>query len=82
MRETFKQQIKTFKYPLFYNTNGDPRAYKLNVRHLSASSFCGLAQLIDGYIFPKSNIYLVDLELGSITLVEEKIELMELKELK
>jgi hypothetical protein len=82
MTETFKQQIKTFQYPLFYNTSGDPRAFKLNVRHLSASSFCGLAQLIDGYIFPKSNIYILNLELETISLIEEKIELVELEVLK
>jgi len=79
MTKNFKQKIKTFQYPLFYNTSGDPRAFKLNVRHLSASSFCGLAQLIDGYIFPKSNIYLLDLEIESISLIEEKIKLIELE---
>jgi len=79
MTETFKEQIKTFQYPLFYNTSGDPRAFKLNVRHLSASSFCGLAQLIDGYIFPKSNIYLVDLKRETITLIEEKLKLITLE---
>jgi len=82
MTQTFKQKIKTFQYPLFYNTSGDPRAFKLNVRHLSASSFCGLAQLIDGYIFPKSNIYLLDLEKESIELINEKIKLVELEFLK
>jgi len=79
MTQTFKQKIKTFQYPLFYNTSGDPRAFKLHVRHLSASSFCGLAQLIDGYIFPKSNIYLLDLELETIKLIKDKIELVELE---
>ena len=79
MTETFKEQIKTFQYPLFYNTSGDPRAFKLNVRHLSASSFCGLAQLIDGYIFPKSNIYLLNLERETIILIEEKIKLIMLE---
>jgi len=79
MTETFKEQIKTFQYPLFYNTSGDPRAFRLNIRHLSASSFCGLAQLIDGYIFSKSDIYLVDLKRETITLIEEKLKLIELE---
>jgi len=82
MTEKFKEQIKNFQYPLFYNTSGDPRAFKLNVRHLSASSFCGLAQLIDGYIFPKSDIYLLDLESETIELIKNKIKLIQLEVLK
>ena len=82
MTEKFKQQIKTFNYPLFYNTSGNPTAYKLNIRHLSASSFCGLAQLVDGYIVPKSNIYLANLEDETISLIEEKIKLIPLEVLK
>ena len=82
MTETFKEQIKNSDKQLFYNTSGNPKAYKLHIRHLSASSFCGLAQLIDGYIFPKSNIYIVDLESETIELVKEKIKLIQLEGLK
>jgi hypothetical protein len=82
MTEIFKEKIKNSDKQLFYNTSGNPTAYKLNIRHLSASSFCGLAQLIDGYIFPKSNIYLVDLEKESIERIENRIKLIELEVLK
>jgi hypothetical protein len=82
MTEKFKQQIKSSNKQLFYNTDGDPRAYKLNIRHLSASSFCGLAKLVNGYIIPKSNIYIVDLEKESIELVEDRVKLIKLKSLK
>ena len=82
MTETFKKEIKNSNKQLFYNTSGNPKAYKLNIRHLSASSFCGLAQLIDGYIFPKSNIYIVDLEKETIELVENRIKLVQLEVLK
>ena len=81
MTEKFKQQIKSSNKQLFYNTSGDPRAYKLNIRHLSASSFCGLATLVNGYIVPKSNIYIVDLEKETIKLIEEKIKLIKLESL-
>ena len=82
MTETFKKEIKNSNKQLFYNTSGNPKAYKLNIRHLSASSFCGLAQLIDGYIFPKSDIYIVDLEKETIELVEKRIKLVQLEVLK
>jgi len=82
MTEKFKQQIKSSNKQLFYNSSGDPRAYKLNIRHLSASSFSGLATLIDGYIVPKSNIYLVDLKKETIRLAEEKVKLIKLENIK
>jgi len=42
MTEEFKEKIKAYEHPLFYNSTGSPEAYKLCVRHLFAAMSAGL----------------------------------------
>lgn len=81
MSKTFKQTVKTYPHPLFYNTTGNPTAYKLCIRHLSAAPSAGLAKLNQGYIYPKEVIHLVDLEAEKIEVIQDKIQLIKLKTL-
>lgn len=82
MNETFKQTVKTYPHPLFYNTTGSPTAYKLCIRHLSAAPSAGLAKLNQGYIYPKEAIHLVNLETEKIEIITDKIQLIKLRSLK
>ena len=82
MSETFKESIKAYPYPLFYNTTGSTVAYKLCIRHLSASVSSGLASMASGYIYPHDVLYVVDLEKERIEPVKSEIKLVKLKGLK
>jgi len=79
MTKNFKKTIQNYREPLFYNTQGSPEAYKLAIRHLSASSFCGLAYLCGEYIYPLEPLHIVDFEKECINIVSEKIILISLK---
>ena len=79
MTQKFIKKIKIFNFPLFYNTDGNPQAYKLNIRHLSAVSSSSMAQLINGYIHPKETLYIVNLEKEIIESVSTKIKLINLQ---
>ncbi len=80
MTKAFKEEIKNFPHPLFYNTTGSPIAYKLGIRHLSAAPLSGLATLSNvGYIYPKAPIYLVDLTAETIETIERQIKLVKLQ---
>jgi len=77
--QEFKDKIKNFNKPLFYNSTGNKEAYKLFVRHLSYAPNMGLATKEGEYIVPKDSIYLADFENEQIVEVSSKIELIELK---
>ena len=79
MTQTFKKNIQNYPHPLFYNTQGSPEAYKLAIRHLSASSFCGLSYLSGGYIYPIEALHIVNLEKETIEIVKDKVILVSLK---
>jgi len=81
MTEQFKDEIKAYAYPLFYNSTGSTEAYKLCVRHLSASMSEGLATLQSGYMHPKEILHLVDLENEKIIVTKEPVKLIKLEEL-
>ena len=82
MTEIFKQTIKAYPHPLFYNTTGSPLAYKLCIRHLSASIFAGLASSASGYIYPHDELHLVDLDEEKIEIVKDEVRLVKLRGLK
>ena len=78
MTEAFKEKIKNFKEPLFYNTEGSTEAYKLCIRHISAAMGAGVAKLEKGYMIPHDVLYLVDLEKESIEELREKVKVVDL----
>ena len=79
MTEKFKEEIRAYEYPLFYNSTGSTEAYKLCVRHLSSAMSTGVAILKNGYMHPKKTLHLVDLEYEKILRIEEKIKLIALE---
>jgi len=81
MTEQFKDEIKAYAHPLFYNSTGSTEAYKLCVRHLSAAMSAGLARLEGGYMHPKEVLHLVDLENEKIIVTKEPVKLIKLEEL-
>jgi hypothetical protein len=82
MTEAFKQEIESYSEPLFYNTTGSPVAYKLCIRHLSASVSAGLASMASGFVYPHDTLHIVDLENEKIELVKSEIKLTKLRGLK
>jgi hypothetical protein len=82
MREKFKKTIQEYPEPLFYNSTGSTEAYKLCIRHLSASVSAGLASQASGYIYPHDVLYIVDLENEKIEAVTSEIKLVKLRGLK
>jgi hypothetical protein len=82
MTDKFKAIIKSSPHPLFYNTQGSPIAYKLSIRHLSASISAGFAVTASGYIYPNDMLYIVDLENERIDEIRDEIKLVKLKGLK
>jgi len=81
MTEQFKEKIRAYAHPLFYNSTGSTDAYKLCVRHLSAAMSAGLATLESGYMYPKEVLHLVDLENEKIVETKEPVKLIKLEEL-
>jgi len=81
MTEQFKDEIKAYAHPLFYNSTGSTEAYKLCIRHLFAAMSAGLARLEGGYMYPKEVLHLVDLEKEQIIVTKEPIKLIKLEEL-
>ena len=79
MTEKFKEEIKAYPHPLFYNSTGSTVAYKLYIRHLSGAMSAGLATLQSGYMHPKEMLHLVDLENEQILPTEEKVKLIKLE---
>jgi len=81
MTEQFKDEIKAYAHPLFYNSTGSTEAYKLCIRHLSAAMSAGSATLESGYMYPKEALHLVDLENEQIIVTKEPVKLIKLEEL-
>ena len=79
MSEEFKEKIRAYPYPLFYNTTGSPVAYKLSVRHLSASVSAGLASSASGFIYPHDLLHIVNLDEEKIEVISDEIKLVKLK---
>jgi len=82
MTGAFKNIIKNYSHPLFYNSEGSTIAYKLCIRHLSAASFAGLAFEASGYVYPKDTLHIVDLEKEIIEVVTDEVKLVKMKSLK
>ena len=82
MTKEFKETIKSYPEPLFYNSTGNTTAYKLCIRHLSASVSAGLASMASGYIYPHDVLHIVDLEKEQIDIVKDAIKLLKLRALK
>lgn len=66
---------------VFYNTSGDPKAFKMCIRHLSSAPYASLGFMINDEFIPKKPFYLVDLENETITEVFEKIKVINLNHL-
>ena len=82
--EKFKEEVKSRINSgdiLFYNSAGNPEAYKLFVRHLSSSPFLSQSFKIGNKIHPNDFLYLVDFENELIIEVDIPIELIDLKEI-
>jgi len=81
MNADFRQSIKNYPEPLFYNSEGNKTAYQLCVRHLSAATSSGLSTFEKGYVIPKDALHIVNFETESIEIVSEPIKLIKLKTL-
>lgn len=66
---------------LYYNSNGNPEAYKLGVKHLSAAPMFREAMLLNGEIIPFKSIILVDFNKKEIIETDDNIKLIKLTEL-
>jgi len=62
MTEEFKATIKSYKEPLFYNTEGSKEAYQRCIRQLSSAMSAGFSKLSNGYMIPYNTLHIVDLE--------------------
>jgi len=82
MTKAFKEKIKNYPHPLFYNGTGNPKAYKLAIPHLSYALQKKLAFMGGEFLYPKEPLHIVDLEQERITVITEKIELIKIKQLK
>jgi len=79
MTEQFKEQIKSYPYPLYYNSTGSSSAYKLSIPHLSFALQQKLAFMGGVFLYPKEPLHLVDLERETIEIITNKIELIHLQ---
>ena len=79
MTEQFKEQIKSYPHPLYYNSNGNRNAYKLSIPHLSFALQQKRAFMAGSFLYPKEPLHLVDLEKENIKIVTNKIELIPLQ---
>ena len=79
MTEKFKQKIKNYPYPLFYNSTGSPIAYKLCIRHLSACVDDGLGYKYADTIYPYTTLHIVNLDEEKIDVIDDKVQLKKLK---
>ena len=79
MTEKFKQQLKDYPHPLFYNTTGSPTAYKLSIRHLSACVGERLAYQYGETIYPYTELHIANLDEEKIDVIHDKIKLQKLK---
>jgi len=82
MTQQFKDTIKKYidnDTHLFYNGSGNPEAFKLCVKHISAAPSFSLAVKTNGQIYPFGTIFLVDFDNESIEETENPIKEIPLK---
>ncbi len=82
MNKEFKEKIKQLidnNIHLFYNGTGNPEAFKLCVKHISAAPSFSLAVETNGFIHPFDTLYIVDFENETIIETENPIEKTPLK---
>jgi len=68
--KTFFERIQSniaMHEPQFYNSAGDPLAYKMGVKHLSSAVYLGFAELIQDTLYIKKNFLLVDFDRQTLT---------------
>ena len=68
--KTFLEKVQNnirIHEPQFYNSSGDPLAYKIGVKHLSSAIFLGFAQEVHGTLYVKKNFLLVDFDRQTLT---------------
>jgi len=80
MTEKFKESIKQHSQQLYYNSTGDPKAYKLSIPHLSFALQQRVAFMVGEFLHPKEPLYIVDLEKETIECIDEKIKLIKIKQ--
>lgn len=82
MTDIFKEKIIKLRdsgVDLFYNSNGSVVAYKLGVKHLSASPSFGYAIRFANEVRPYKTISIVDFDKEEIFETENNIILIPLK---
>jgi len=81
MKRDFFEQIKSYPHPLYYNSSGNPTAYKLGVKHILASVNDGLAIKAGEYLYPKDELHIVNFDNEKIEVIKDKIKYIELESL-
>jgi len=81
MKRDFLEKIKSYPHPLYYNSSGNPTAYKLGVKHILASVNDGLAIKAGEYLYPKDELHIVNFENGEIEVIKDKIKYIKLESL-
>ena len=69
INEKFIEKIKNHKEDLFYNSSGNPDAYKLCIKHISAAPAFRKGFKIGNDFVPNEGIYLVDFDKEEINLI-------------
>lgn len=64
---------------LFYNSEGNPEAFKLMVRHISFGTVLKVGKIKGGYFVPSEEIYLVDFENNKIEKTNKEIKIIPLQ---
>ena len=82
MKRDFFEQIKSYPHPLYYNSSGNPTAYKLGVKHILASVNDGLAIKAGKYLYPKDELHIVNFDNEKIEVIKDKVKYIELESLK
>jgi len=72
-------QLKKENIPLFYITEGNPKAFKLFVRHISYAETLGLGKIIENTFVPNTTIYIVNFEKEEITKTKKPFSFKSLK---
>ena len=78
MSDTFKELIRNYPHPLYYNSTGSPMAYKLAIPHLSFALQRKVAFMGGEFLYVKEPLYLVNLKDETIEVITDKIELIKL----
>lgn len=59
-------KLKEKDIPLFYITEGNPKAFRLFVRHISFAKTLNLGKIKENIFIPNTEIYIVDFEKNEI----------------